>query len=99
MDDGVKAEIVESVAAMLTDEKLGDDFVLHGAGPVLPATEDTRSMRWGLELAAGYLLELIGCSSGEAILERYRHDRRAYARVAAGRLTARLAERKGEPQA
>jgi hypothetical protein len=95
LGDTLKADIIAAIEAVLSTERLGDDFVLHGAGPTLPASDDTRSMRWGLELAAGYLLELIG-GPGQAILERYRHDHRGYARVAAGRLSARLSQRKGE---
>jgi hypothetical protein len=94
----LKAEAIAAVEVMLSDVELGNDFVLHNSNEILPALSDTRSMRWGLELTAGYLLEQIG-GSGQVILERYLNDHRGYAKVAATKLTARLSEAKGVVQA
>jgi hypothetical protein len=94
LDDGLKEETITAVIEMLSDKGLGNDYMLHGAGPAIDVSEDTRSMRWGLELTASYLLELIG-GPGQGILEQYRHDHRAYARTTADKLIARLSEAKG----
>jgi hypothetical protein len=94
LDDSLKEETITAVIEMLSDKELGNDYMLHGAGPAIDVSEDTRSMRWGLELTASYLLELIG-GPGQGILEQYRHDHRAYARTAADKLIARLSEAKG----
>lgn len=94
LDPSSRAEAIAAVESVLAYEQLGDDFVLHGSGTTIPATSDTRSMRWGLELACAYLLEAIG-GQGLELLRRYRTDHRGYAKVAAAALTARLAELKG----
>lgn len=75
LDQAAKTATIAAIETVLTCERLGDDFILHGSGTTIPATNDTRSMRWGLELACAYLLEMIG-GHGRAILQRYENDYR-----------------------
>ncbi|MDF2835491.1 MAG: hypothetical protein K0Q63_1131, partial [Paenibacillus sp.] len=56
----LQAATIAAIEVMLADPELGDDFELHNSGDALPALPDTRSMRWGIELAAAYALELVG---------------------------------------
>ncbi|GGD47022.1 FAD-dependent oxidoreductase [Paenibacillus nasutitermitis] len=94
LETEMHAGVIHAIHTLLSDRELGEDFFLHGSGPMIDVNEDTRSMRWGLELTAGYLLELME-GLGRLILDRHRNDRRAYVRNAADRLSARLAEAKG----
>ncbi|WP_159882388.1 FAD-dependent oxidoreductase [Paenibacillus puerhi] len=94
LSGSMQAETREAVEVMLADPELGNDFVLHHSGEELPALPDTRSMRWGIELAAAYVLELVG-GKGRRIFNGYRQDHRGYARVAANKLSERLTAWKG----
>ena len=90
LSDPVKKQIAEDVSVMLSNPKLGEDFPLYGSGAELPCTEDTRSMRWNLELNAGLLLEKLGSNEKERIWNRYKNDYRGYVRLAAERISSRL---------
>jgi len=93
--DALRAEAIAAIEAMLSAEGLGLDFELHNSGEALPALDDTRSIRWSLELNASYLSALLG-GPGRKTLEHYLKDRRGYARAAARKLLERLSAQEGD---
>jgi hypothetical protein len=97
LEQPLKAAMILEIETLLQDDELGADFIVQGSGTTIPSTDDTRSMRWGLELTAAYLLEVAG-SDGLAVLQKYKRDYRAYARLAADTLITRLAEKNGVKQ-
>jgi HEAT repeat protein len=92
---GRKARAIPHLQAIIADPDIGGDYTLHGSGTSIPATAETRSIKWSLDVNAAYLLERIG-GDGRRVLERYAADERGYVREAARRMLARLAGRRPE---
>jgi hypothetical protein len=82
------------VKSVISDSEIGNDYTLHGSGVSIPATADTRSIRWSIDLTSSYLLEMIG-GNGQSLLQHYSQDERGYVRVAAATLLERLKQMKG----
>ncbi len=93
MTDGQQARTRASAQAILDDPGLGGDYKMHNVDASMPAEEETRSIKWSLDLNAAYLLEQVG-ADGRGTLERYADDARGYVREAAETLLARLARGK-----
>lgn len=86
---GQRERSAAAVEELLRDPELGHDYTvwqLH----IFKANP----MDWGIELAAAYLLELLG-RSGRAIFEKYARDERGFARKAASRIESRLSAVRG----
>jgi hypothetical protein len=84
-----KNHTAEAVFTLLGRPALGDDFIVKGSHGITPTQGQSTSMKWGIELSAAYLLELLGYK-GKAILNRYQTDERKYAANAASLMLARL---------
>ncbi|CAG7646388.1 hypothetical protein PAESOLCIP111_05157 [Paenibacillus solanacearum] len=89
-----KKQTAEAVLALLQRPDLGDDFIVKGSHGITPTLGKSTSMKWGIELSAAYLLELLG-HRGKAILDNYLKDERKYAVNAAELMLARLANPEG----
>jgi hypothetical protein len=84
-----KNQTAEAVFTLLRRPELGDDFIVKGSHGITPTQGQSTSMKWGIELSAAYLLELLGYK-GKAILNKYKADERKYAANAAELMLARL---------
>ncbi|TBL75679.1 FAD-dependent oxidoreductase [Paenibacillus thalictri] len=98
LTDQQKARLEQAIGQLLQDPELGDDYFVKGSHGITPTKGECSSMRWGIEITAGYLLGRIG-GDGLQVLRTYMQDRRGYARTAAAMMTARLSEAKGAVQA
>lgn len=78
----VQTKVKQKVKELLARPDLGEDWQVN--------MQLDNSIRWNMEMTAGYLLVLLGENSGYAILDNYMTDRRAYARNMAQRLKSRL---------
>lgn len=83
----------DSLALLLSDPDVGGDFTVQGSGEAAPTHSDGSSIRWGVDLTASYLLDLIR-ADGSAIRRRYDDDERAYVRRFSDILTGRLQDRR-----
>ncbi|WP_432876951.1 FAD-dependent oxidoreductase [Kribbella sp. CA-245084] len=87
-------DIDGAIATMIRDPQTGEDFTVQGSGEAGPTHTAGSSMRWGVELTASYLLDLIGID-GSPIRARYEQDERAYVRRYGRILRDRLQATKG----
>jgi hypothetical protein len=89
-----KVQADQAIQELLQDPELGDDYFVKGSHGITPTKGECSSMRWGIEITSGYLLERIG-GDGEMLLQHYSQDHRGYARTAAAIMMSRLSETKG----
>lgn len=89
LDLALKRKAVLAIGQWLRQPQLGDDWVSGG----IPDLQKDVSIRWNIEMTGAYALCVLGGQEGFATLEKYRLDRRVFARNMANVLLARLAGR------